>query len=394
MNNLKAHLDGELSVSENLAVTEQLKSDETVRQTIEAYSHISLVLNDGARQFEPTGQAELLQKLESSSGAREKSRPFWMKPVLYPVWGLTALVLFAVLLGPKRGHLQQEGDLAQAAGASADAAPALPSAKVAPQPKDLSNRAALSPKPSGVAMDSESSVSSSRAAAAPALPNPAAVQLIRQTSLSLESDKVQATAEKVIQTANSRGGYMESTNIQNTFAEVRVRVPAKQMDSTLNALRALGKVLSESATAEDVAKSLADNDQRLKTLRATADRYRELLKQAKNVTEMMPIQQHLDQIQSEIEAIQGQQSFTKEQVQFSSITVSISQAVKPSPVESPVKELSTTEKAFLEAKDAFKGVMGIIITMFAFAVTFSPIWIPLVLIIVWAVRYSNRKSMF
>ena len=73
-----------------------------------------------------------------------------------------------------------------------------------------------------------------------------------------------------------------------------------------------------------------DNDLRIKSKQKVFERYLELLKQAKNVEEIMAVEEQIRVIREEIEAKEGRQKFLNDQVSYSTVTLNFYQTTETS----------------------------------------------------------------
>jgi hypothetical protein len=143
-------------------------------------------------------------------------------------------------------------------------------------------------------------------------------------------------AESAIKSrVKAMGGYIsnenqnrQSGNLENSWT---VRIPAEKFDAFLGDVEKESiYVDSKNVAAEDVTAEYVDNELRIKSKQKVFERYLELLKQAKNVQEIMAVEEQIRVIREEIEAKEGRQKYLNDQVSFSTITVSFYQETETS----------------------------------------------------------------
>jgi hypothetical protein len=135
--------------------------------------------------------------------------------------------------------------------------------------------------------------------------------------------------------AKAIGGYISNENqhrysgkLENTWT---VRIPADKFDTFLGDVEKESiYVDSKNVSAEDVTAEYVDNELRIKSKQKVFERYLELLKQAKNVQEIMAVEEQIRVIREEIESKEGRQKYLNDQVSFSTITVSFYQETETS----------------------------------------------------------------
>lgn len=126
-------------------------------------------------------------------------------------------------------------------------------------------------------------------------------------------------------TATKYGGYLSaSTEYRST-----IQVTAQNLDAALNDLAVLGKVQSKSVTGNDVTEEYADLEIRLENAQAARKRYLELLAQAENVSAALMVEKELERLNKEIDLLEGQKRYLEQNINFSSITIYLSEKVKP-----------------------------------------------------------------
>jgi hypothetical protein len=89
------------------------------------------------------------------------------------------------------------------------------------------------------------------------------------------------------------------------LARMTIRVPVRRTESFLDSLGALGRLRSRQASARDIGKEYFDAELRLHNLEATMRRYEEILKQAKDVNEILRVEGELSRLRAEIEQTKG-----------------------------------------------------------------------------------------
>jgi hypothetical protein len=106
--------------------------------------------------------------------------------------------------------------------------------------------------------------------------------------------------------------------------ELVIRLSPSRLDSMLNALESLAlQIDSRSVNAEDVTRMYVDLETRLASKRAVIDRYQELLAQAKNVNEVLAVENNLRQVIEEVESMEAQFRYLKQQVDRSTIYLTL-----------------------------------------------------------------------
>lgn len=150
--------------------------------------------------------------------------------------------------------------------------------------------------------------------------------IIKTGEITVEVDNVAETTGAIRALAVELDGYI-SSSFQGAFeasATLTMRIPADRFDEALAAIHNLdGEVRAEATREEDVTATVVDLDARLMNLRAAEVEYRELLDRAERIEDILAIQNQLFQVRGEIEAMQAQLDYFKDQAALATLTVSI-----------------------------------------------------------------------
>ncbi|NMM24546.1 MAG: DUF4349 domain-containing protein [Phycicoccus sp.] len=170
------------------------------------------------------------------------------------------------------------------------------------------------------------------------------------------------------------------------FGTLTLSVPADQLDAALDQLGKIGTVLSRNTSSQDVTSQYVDTESRLKTMRASVDRVRALMAQAKDIGQVVALESEMSRRQADLESLESQLTALKGSVERSTLAVSL---------RTPGNE-TVTENGFLAGLrsgwDAFaasaEGLFTGIGAVLPFAVFFALIGSPLV----WWLRRRRRTS--
>jgi hypothetical protein len=146
-----------------------------------------------------------------------------------------------------------------------------------------------------------------------------AAMLIYTANLSMAVFQVAQGIEAVEGIGQKAGGYL-STRSDNA---VTIRVPRDKFQDSLAQIEKIGDVTQRDIKAEDVTDEFVDLSARLKNAYAMRDRLTDLLQKAP-VKEAIEIQKELGHVTEDIERMEGRLKLLKDQIAFSTITVSFS----------------------------------------------------------------------
>jgi hypothetical protein len=154
------------------------------------------------------------------------------------------------------------------------------------------------------------------------------IDLVRTGTFSLEVEDVDASLTKLTNLMKSQGGYISGsyryTEASMPYLTVTFRVPAASFDAAVLALRAEGTVLSEQISTYEVTMQLVDLEARLRNLRASEAALLELMSRATTVADVLAVQTQLTAVRSDIESYDAQRAALADQVDMTTISVTIS----------------------------------------------------------------------
>jgi hypothetical protein len=146
-----------------------------------------------------------------------------------------------------------------------------------------------------------------------------ATMLIYTANLTMAVYQVTQGMDSVEAIGKDEGGYLSTRNDN----AITIRVGRDHFRDTLSRIEKLGDVLHRDIKAADVTDEFVDLEARIKNAHAMRDRLMELLQKAP-VKEAIEIQKELGKVTEEIERMEGRMKLLKDQIAFSTISVSFS----------------------------------------------------------------------
>ncbi|MBV9485542.1 MAG: DUF4349 domain-containing protein, partial [Frankiaceae bacterium] len=150
-----------------------------------------------------------------------------------------------------------------------------------------------------------------------------------EVDITVAAGDVPATMSALITKGKDLGGYVSSSTSDTVsggvVGEVVLRVPVAKFEAAVTAAQRLGKVTYQTTDAHDVTGKVVDLGARLNTLRHSRSTYLTILSRANTIGETLSVQQRVDDIQSQIERLQGKLKVLRNQSADSTLTVAISE---------------------------------------------------------------------
>lgn len=200
-----------------------------------------------------------------------------------------------------------------------------------------------------------------------------------------------ASADEAARIADEAGGRIDArteqapTESDGGRSSITLRVPADELDATVDAIKALGESQSVTIDSTDVTMQSRDLDARIGALTAAITRLTDLLAQASSTTDLIAIEQAITDRQSELDSLTAQQRSLEDQVTMSTLTVDfVTEPVIAKPAPGTFLDGLV---AGWEALSAFAA--GLLVVLGAFI----PWLIPLAIIaaVVWLVLRARRR---
>lgn len=153
-------------------------------------------------------------------------------------------------------------------------------------------------------------------------------KIIKTGHLRFESRDLDKTHRQIERLVKRYQGFVSSDRsgkgYEEDFRSMTIRVPSQHFQTLLDSIsKGVSYFDQNEITQHDVTEEFIDIEARLKAKRELENRYLELLKQAKNVKEILEIERELSTIREEIEARQGRLNYLQNQVSYSTLNIHI-----------------------------------------------------------------------
>jgi hypothetical protein len=208
-------------------------------------------------------------------------------------------------------------------------------------------------------------------------------KIVQTASVQLQVRDVGVSFEEVGRVATGAGGFVASSNFsykgEQQFASMTIRVPVERYQTVLADLRDLGvKVDAESSDSEDATEEYTDLQSRLRTLEATEQQLLGLLARATTVTDILTVQDRLNNVNAQMEQVKGRMQLLDNLTSLATITVHLRPEASAIAKTGPDGRVDLGEKlsqAWDDSLDFLSEVAGGLITVIVFSW-----WLPLVAI--------------
>lgn len=214
-------------------------------------------------------------------------------------------------------------------------------------------------------------------------------KIIRNATLRFRVDNLSESGKRINALVKQSGSLISSSEDTRSEGQIQttltVRVSAEKLDSFVETM------LKESIytdiktiTAEDITRQYVDTEARIRSKKATEEKYLQILKQAKNVKEVLEVEAQLRQMREEIEVQEAELREMKNNVALSTVNATYYQEIENS--RNP--EAPFYVQIIHNLRDGFGVVGDFLVGIFYFLplllVTVLPVWL--------VVRWWRRRK--
>ena len=153
-------------------------------------------------------------------------------------------------------------------------------------------------------------------------------KIIKDGKMGIGTQELEKAKQKVDSLVKANGGYYANETLDNTETEsiytLSIRIPGDKFEKFIAQVESGEKeILNKSIQARDVTDQFIDLETRLANKKSYVIRYRDLLKQARNVKEILEIEEQIRALEEEIESTTGRLNYLSDQVNFSTLELTI-----------------------------------------------------------------------
>lgn len=161
---------------------------------------------------------------------------------------------------------------------------------------------------------------------------PANAKIIYTADMDLETKEFEAASKALADIVEELGGYFESRSVSEggyyRSLNCTVRVPVKNFVTLLDRAGEAAHVTGRSEYLEDVSEAYYDQEARLTTQRIKLERLQELLSKAENMADIITIESAISDTELEIEYLTGSLRKYDSQINYSTVTLSLSEVYR------------------------------------------------------------------
>jgi predicted nucleic acid-binding Zn-ribbon protein len=214
-------------------------------------------------------------------------------------------------------------------------------------------------------------------------------KLIRKAYLEMEVNDYEKAREEILSLVETNDGTIERSEDRSSNyrkqSEMVIRVLPEKLDGLVESMAGLARNVERKAVeTEDVSRQYIDLETRLESKRAVIERYQQLLQQAKNVSEVLEVEENLRKVTEEIESTEAQLRYLSNQIGKSTLYLTFYE---------PIERVTSTGPSFgKRIGNALKGGWQALLSVIVFFFEIWPFTILIALGIILFVRRRRRKA--
>jgi len=155
-------------------------------------------------------------------------------------------------------------------------------------------------------------------------------KIIKDGRLGMDVKNLSASKTNIDTIVRNLGGYYDNESLSNndyaTAYDLKIRIPSDKFEILIEKIESgEGEVSYKEIDARDVTEEFIDLETRLGNKQKYLTRYQELLRNAKNIKEILDIEEKIRVLEEEIESTTGRLKYLNDQVNYSTLELNISQ---------------------------------------------------------------------
>ncbi len=169
-------------------------------------------------------------------------------------------------------------------------------------------------------------------------------KLVKTMSFTIETQEFDKSSAAVSSLASLLGGYIEDSSVsgnsywqnESRTAQYVLRIPVSALAEFDGKVGDIGNIVSRSEKMKDITLDYTDTASRLKSLETQRDTLISLMEKAESLEDLLTVQDHLTDVEYELERYASQLRLYDNQVEYSSVTISLHEVrVYTEPQEAP-----------------------------------------------------------
>lgn len=202
-------------------------------------------------------------------------------------------------------------------------------------------------------------------------------KLIKTVSMDVETEEFDGLVSKLENRIHELGGYIESSDVRGNsyyddsrWSNMTIRIPSDKLDSFVNEVAEISNITWKSENVEDITLNYVDVESRKIALEIEQERLLVLLEIAESVEDIITIESRLSEVRYEMQSYASQLLVYDNQVEYSTIHLSISEVQRLTPQEEP----NMLERIATGFTDNMSGAIELVENVIVAVIIMIPYW--------------------
>lgn len=209
-------------------------------------------------------------------------------------------------------------------------------------------------------------------------------KIIKTAEVTIELKDYTAYNQKLHTGLKAYGAYIaneeQSSSPERIVNDITIKVPVDQFENLMNSFSGDGiTLLQKKINSQDVTEEMVDTRSRIEARKQVRERYLGLLKQAKNMKEILEVQKEINSIQEDIESASGRVGYLGHQSAYSTVHLQYFQYLNGIPPQE-------TSGFIAQVKEGFNNGVKALGALFVLLVSVWPLLLAVLLVLVWLRR--------
>lgn len=223
---------------------------------------------------------------------------------------------------------------------------------------------------------------------------PVGRKIIYTAFLNIETKDFDGSQVSMKKLVALNGGYIESSDVHGRADEYYhsgnyvIRIPVAKYNDFIESCGTIGSIYSKSEDADDVTSEYVDVNARIKSLQTKLARLEELEQKAENLTDLLEIEDRINETQYQLENYQGQLKSLNDKIDYCTVNINLESVEDYTPVEE-ASFLSKISDAFIEGIEVFVNAIQEIILIIIFLL---PLIVVATIVVVIVLKVRKKKK--
>jgi hypothetical protein len=214
---------------------------------------------------------------------------------------------------------------------------------------------------------------------------------IKIANLRLQLDDYKKFNASVHNSVKQFGAYVAGEKQEESDYKIEnsltIKVPVAQFEDLVNSFSGDGiKIAEKNISSEDVTSQVVDTRARMQAKIAVRDKYIELLKQAKNMNEILQVQNEINNMQENIEAANSRVNYLQHASAYSTINLNYYQYINGSTGDEEKPDF------FTKLTRAFSTGTSFIVNLVLFIISIWPLMLGGIVFWIYLKRFRLKKA--